>query len=40
MSPDHNDRDSWLKTIAANLGVEVLLLIVAGAAVGLYALFF
>jgi hypothetical protein len=38
MSQD--DRDSWLKTVLAHVGIEVLLLFVAAAAYGTYALFF
>ena len=34
------DGDSWLKTLAANVGIEVLLLIAAVAAYGIYSLFF
>jgi len=37
-APD--DNDSWWKTIVANVGIEVVFLVVAGALIGLYSMFF
>jgi hypothetical protein len=33
-------KDSWWKSIAANVGIEIIFLAVAAALVGLYSIFF
>jgi hypothetical protein len=35
-----DDNDSWWKTIAASVGIEIVFLVVAGALISLYSIFF